>query len=52
MNYELLKQYTLDVKNRYETLLHSEFPESPIDNYDLFLKANMQMLKSHLFLSR
>ena len=37
MNNELQKQYTVDVKNRYEALLHSELLDSPTDKYGLFV---------------
>ena len=46
MNNELQKQYTVDVKNRYEALLHSELLDSPTDKYGLFVKANADVKES------
>ena len=46
MNNELQKQYTVDVKNRYEASLHSELLDSPTDKYGLFIKANTDVKES------
>ena len=36
----------MDVKNRYEALLHSELLDSPTDKYGLFVKANTDVKES------